>query len=401
MALSKIDTPAIADAAVTDAKSAVDLSALATNNDLATANATIASLRSDIGSLALQSARADNQAAFNLGNSFVDQFEDATGIDTSSSVQRSASEYISSVTEQDQEIHPRADLSWTGNINTQVEYWTQGPTVNGSQRKFETTAVGSGYSYSTTTISLTNVTKLEFEFEVVVKGGGGGPFWAAGFNKNGGTSGATYTGTTTSAIGNYAKFDSGSSVGDRIKTIYYVSSDEIHSYRDEGQGDGVFEQVDENGGTMPGYTGSAWASTTPTTMGLFLPGWTDGGSNWHIGVRNGIKTVLTASATGNFTGVTQTATASVSEMSIVVLYEDNAGTATLNTDITAEVSANNGTDFTTVTLAPAGNFSSNLKLAKSAPVSVTAGTQPKYRINFANQADGSKVTRIQGVALVY
>ena len=106
-------------------------------------------------------------------------------------------------------------------------------------------------------------------------------------------------------------------------------------------------------------------------------------------------------ASGNFTGVTQSAASSVSEMSIVVLYEDNAGTASLNTDITAEVSANNGANFTTVTLAPAGNFSSNLKLAKSAPVSVTAGTQPKYRINFANQASGSKVTRIQGVALVY
>lgn len=356
-------------------------------------------IQQDLALVAFESARADNRAAFSLPNSFVDQFEDSSGIDATSSTVRSTGEYVSSTVENDQEIQPRADLSWTGNINTQVEYWSQGPTINGSQRKYETTAVGSGYSYSTTTIDLTNVTKLEFEFEVVTKGGGGGPFWAVGFNKNGGTSGASYTGTTTSAVGNYAKFDSGSSVGNRVKTIYYVATGQIHSYRDE-QGDGTFEQVDEAGGTMASYTGSAWSSTTATSMGLFMPGWTDGGSNWHIGVRNGIKTVLTTNATGNFTSATQSASASVDKMSIVVMYEDNAGTAALNTDLVAQVSANNGTDFTTVTLSAAPNLNSTTKVAKSAEISVTAGTQPKYKISFANQS-ASKITRVLGVALLY
>lgn len=412
MALSKIDTPAIADAAVTDAKSAVDLSALATNaalsstqsaltstqNDLATANATIASLRSDIGSLALQSARADNQAAFNLGNSFVDQFEDAAGIDTTTNSQRDPAEFVASVVETVSEIHPRADLSWGGQLNSANEIWSSGPTINGSQRKFESTAVGSGYHYSTSTIDLAGVRELVFEYEVVVKGGGGGPYFGLSFNKNGGLSSPAYTGTTTSALIEGASFDAGSNVGDRIKIKYNVLTGVSSAFKDVG-GTGTYGA--EQTAFVNSYKGSAWDSTTPTSMGLFHNAWTDGGSNWHIGVYNGYKVALTASPTGNFTGVTQTATASVSEMSIVVLYEDNAGTASLNTDITAEVSANNGADWSTVTLASAGNFSSNLKLAKSAPVSVTAGTQPKYRINFANQASGSKVTRIQGVALVY
>ena len=83
------------------------------------------------------------------------------------------------------------------------------------------------------------------------------------------------------------------------------------------------------------------------------------------------------------------------------MYEDNTGTAALNTDMVVEVSANNGTDWSTVTLQSAANLSSTIKVAKSNSVAVTAGTQPKYRINFANQASGSKVTRIRGVSLLY
>ena len=54
------------------------------------------SVRNDIATLALHSAIADNKAAHNLSNSFIDQFEDSTGIDTTSSVTRDAtSEYMS------------------------------------------------------------------------------------------------------------------------------------------------------------------------------------------------------------------------------------------------------------------------------------------------------------------
>ena len=37
-------------------------------------------------------------------------------------------------------------------------------------------------------------------------------------------------------------------------------------------------------------------------------------------------------------------------MSMVVMYEDTSGTASLNTDLVGALSANNGSNFTTVTL---------------------------------------------------
>jgi hypothetical protein len=90
-------------------------------------------------------------------------------------------------------------------------------------------------------------------------------------------------------------------------------------------------------------------------------------------------------------------------MGIVVLYKDNEGTATLNTgnDLIAEVSANGGTNYSSATLVAGGTFSTGIKIAAVSGVSVTAGTAPKYKISFANQASGTKETQVHGVALLY
>ena len=110
---------------------------------------------------------------------------------------------------------------------------------------------------------------------------------------------------------------------------------------------------------------------------------------------------LSVNATGNFTSTNQTASASVSKMGIVVLYKDLYGTATLNTDITAELSANGGSNYATATLLDRGTFSTGIKMVVANDVAVTAGTSCKYRISFANQADDSKETQVHGVALLY
>jgi hypothetical protein len=86
---------------------------------------------------------------------------------------------------------------------------------------------------------------------------------------------------------------------------------------------------------------------------------------------------------------------------IVVLYKDNSGTASLNIDIVAQVSANGGTNYSNATLVAGGTFSTGIKIAAVSGVAVTAGTTPKYKISFANQAAGSKETQVHGVALLY
>ena len=76
-----IDAARIPEAAVTQHVQATDLS----------------SVKHDIAMLALYNAVSDNRAAYNLPNSFIDQFEDETGTTTRTDVARDTDEFFSSV----------------------------------------------------------------------------------------------------------------------------------------------------------------------------------------------------------------------------------------------------------------------------------------------------------------
>ena len=110
--------------------------------------------------------------------------------------------------------------------------------------------------------------------------------------------------------------------------------------------------------------------------------------------------VSVSSATGSFTGNNITAS-STNKMGAVITYQDNAGTNALNTDIVLQLSADGGSNYSTATLTALPDFATGIKMAKVNDLSVTAGTQLKYQLNFANQASGSKEARIRGVSLQY
>ena len=88
-------------------------------------------------------------------------------------------------------------------------------------------------------------------------------------------------------------------------------------------------------------------------------------------------------------------------MGAVITYQDNQGTNALNTDIVLQLSADGGSNYSTATLTALPDFSSGIKMAKVNDLAVTSGTQLKYKISFANQAEGSKEARIRGVSLNY
>ena len=104
-------------------------------------------------------------------------------------------------------------------------------------------------------------------------------------------------------------------------------------------------------------------------------------------------------ATGSFEGNAITAS-STNKMGAVITYQDQAGTNALNTDIILKLSADNGSNYSTATLTALPDFATGIKMAKVNDLSVTAGTQLKYKIEFANQS-ASKEARIRGVSLQY
>ena len=123
-------------------------------------------------------------------------------------------------------------------------------------------------------------------------------------------------------------------------------------------------------------------------------------SNWQAELVWRLQSA-TFNTSGSFEGTSITASSSRSSVGAVINYVDNVGTNTLNTDIILEVSADNGSNWTTATLLALPDFSSTTKSAKANNVSVTAGTQIKYKISFANQNSASKVAQIKGVSLQF
>ena len=109
-------------------------------------------------------------------------------------------------------------------------------------------------------------------------------------------------------------------------------------------------------------------------------------------------------ATGSFvsTGI-PAATVNKSKVGIVVLYKENQGTNHISgSKLIAKVRANTSdTNYNAVTLVEKGTFSTGVKIAVGAPITVTAGQALGYKIEFAGQAAGSLETRVLGVALTY
>ena len=158
--------------------------------------------------------------------------------------------------------------------------------------------------------------------------------------------------------------------------------------------------------------GKITITNLPTSGRVFLFGGHANGSSstsqyFSLRNSNGINSsgsfiTTTTSATGSFQSVTINAAATTSKMGVVITYIDASGTATLNTDLKVYLSADNGSNFTQVTLVAQSDFATGVKSAKANDVTISnTGTQLKYKVEFANQAAGSKVTRVTGISVQY
>ena len=94
-----------------------------------------------------------------------------------------------------------------------------------------------------------------------------------------------------------------------------------------------------------------------------------------------------------------TAEAAPTKGDVVMTYTNGAGTAVINTDITAEFSADNGVTYTSMTLASQGTTGGHTILtANDVTRTSTSGTSMRYRIKTLNQS-ATKETRIHAVSL--
>jgi hypothetical protein len=383
-----------------------------------------ASVRNDIATLALHSAIADNKAAHNLSNSFIDQFEDDTGLDVQTDCSN-VSEYMASVSGSAIDSNTLLLLQMNGSNDgtnftdsapTPLTITNSNVTTTTDDKKFGTASgdftVNGSHLYvdAVSSLNFASNSSFTFDFWCKIPSAGGtlnNRFFQKGANHSSGygmfmDGSSIYFGWDDASVvifnrnlvvgtGNWHHI---AVVRDTANIAIYLDGESKDTATDgqaaDHNADTYIAANPSSAGTddrFNGYLDEFRISNVARWTSGFTPPTAQGG--------------IVNNTAGNFTSATQTANTSVSKMGIVVLYKDNAGTASLNNDIVAQVSANGGTNYSNATLVAGGTFSSGIKIAAVSGVSVTAGTAPKYKISFANQASGSKETQVHGVALLY
>ena len=160
-----------------------------------------------------------------------------------------------------------------------------------------------------------------------------------------------------------------------------------------------------SGSTSNGYVGTAGTANTGGGAG----GSHGAGGEHRTGAAggSGIVVVRYNASTGfvSYTNMTLISNASTADSApttgdIVMTYTNGAGTATINTDLKAYISRDNGSTWTQATLTSEGTTGGHSILtAHNVDISSQpSGTSMKYKIETLNQS-ASKETRIQAVSL--
>ena len=336
----------------------------------------------DISTLAIRQASNENKGAYNTNSMYVDVFQDATGITNLTNALRNDAEYIATVIET---IGSQTDLTSSATAQTGFGSWYQAGTFPDFVRSDNGGTNGNWYN----NISSPQSKSATPTKAMVVDLGG-----------------------TYSLNGSEINFRSWATEA-RINSHYYVykKPDNTWAYLNgtaRGSASGTSSSTSNMSGANSDSIHGINVNTDENyvaTQFAIVPQSVHTSGNNYIGISyvdvNAKSYTLTVNAAGSFESNSITAPSSTNKMGAIITYQDNAGTNTLNTDIILKLSADGGSNYTTATMTAMTDFSSGIKMAKVNDSSVTAGTQLKYKISFANQANGSKEARIRGVSLQY
>ena len=177
--------------------------------------------------------------------------------------------------------------------------------------------------------------------------------------------------------------------------VYYGGGGggKVHSGNTAGSGG--------NGGGGAGSVGSAVGVAGTANTGGGGGGTNDGTTSGAGGSGVVILRRLTNLITYNDLTLQSTDTTAMAEpdyADMVILMENNAGTATLDTDIKGWISKDSGSTFTQGTLVDEGTWGTNKKIYAFHDATVTSGTDMRYKITTHNQG-ASKVTKIHATSL--
>jgi len=338
----------------------------------------------DISTIALRQASNENKGAYNTNSMYVDVFQDATGIASTTTSARSSDEYVSSTVDTTASSGSYAEITYTlvDNVTSNVTWHSGGlghVGSGGDLPNFYTYPAGGGanhYGYhSDYSVYPSNPLGVGNYLQIKYTSGNGQTLHGIQ--------------TWTNGIGNSSNTVRWTGSNDGTNFVNLTAN--TQTFIGSGSGEvKIAHQFDQN---IASYLYYRLTLISGSVLG--------GVNRWWSGYKGDVATGgLTVNATGNFISNAITASSSTNKMGAIITYQDQAGTNALNTDIVLQLSADNGSNFTTATMTALPDFATGIKMAKVNDLSVTAGTQLKYKISFANQS-GSKEARIRGVSLQY
>ena len=465
--ISGLAVGGLPDGSVNNADLAADVATALTYDDT--------NIRKDLSTLALQTAVDTNRKAYNLTNSFVDQFEDDTGIGSHTTSDRSTDEYVDSTTTtgtafnfKDSGTHGRPVMYGLTEKQTQVtgsttDNWTNDSVkINDNAARqsaawpdflFDTSydfkCYGANYVATDGTVGSRGNTVLSvviYENSGTQPGksptSGGSSIFRSSGHSVGTASTSSYdfqgsnlttfvfTAAYATAIGaaSFGRVDQNG--GDTASAVDYSESkagnglvlSQKWSSSSDGDCQGILVDYDQSAATLvAGFLGSGedfhstgvkyTVTNVPANAVVFV--------SWGIGNQSTVTQYLSlnrgtskAESTGTIGTATINATGTVAsnklngdsvsrtKVSGELLYKDSAGEAILGTDLKASFTCNGGTNWTEVTDRSTGSdFSTGIKTIYLNETTCTAGTDVRYKVEWANQSSGSKETQLHGIGV--
>jgi hypothetical protein len=398
----------------------------------------LTSVHQGIATLGLHMGVADNKVAFNLPNSFIDIFQDSSGITTTTDTTRNASEYVSSVTSIAGVTIPTNTkmlfhMDAADGTGTFTDSSAAPHTITNVNSATHTTTAGN-YHFGTSAGNFTASNEYIHTAGTADTAFGTGEFYVGIwvkinnisasqnviFTNRDGPTNSTYWFLYSNAAGSL-RFDT--AAAHIFATPDAAVTTGVWTHIAVSRNSSNLIQIFVNGVVK----GSATSTNDFSSSGkLYLGydpaggaqynGWYDEfilikGSGGHVVAftpeTTSYGTTLGTSATGTLISDAQTAAESTTEVSGVILYTDNAGTNTLGTGASDSLSiwfsATNGTGNDWVQAASYGAsqvFSGSIKQVKLGKTTVPAGTQIAIKAVWANQS-ASKVAHLEGWAVNY
>lgn len=415
-------------------------------------------IRNDIAKLALQIAVDTNRAAYNLTNSFIDQFESDSGLATQTNVDRdTTSEYVATAISTQADFAPPLKQA-RSNPTTTVFTRTGSSVANDTYELdfngggdpnypgcyvdhlwdlstdwtcylFYNATDGSQYSggngYGGFTLLLTTNTSKPAGssptgvFNSPQANGNGVNVVVADWGNNRHLT--TAYGTTALDVENYAEsYNYGA--GDVSVDCNSTNRNIRHYENTSGNSYGGYvftHDASANTITVKFLTSSSRTATSTNAehtitevpssgRAIIYTGTGSPQNNLYVSTTHSSDSsasshyTSTTNATGTLIGTANTASSSRTKVSGTFLYKNASGTATIGTDLKIYFTCNGGTNWTEAASYTAGSdFSTGIKTVYLGETTCTAGTDVRYKAEWANQAAGSKVTELHGIGVNY